>query len=99
MDFAQLRSAMDPASSPPTLVPPLPRELVLQTHEQALAREAVLDARGEVRTRTMVLGPGKHFSTRSLDELEPMDLGGDVLCGRPATGERATPCWGRASGS
>lgn len=95
MDFEQLRSALEPAEPFP-LPPTLPRELVLLTHTRSLEREAEFDRLGEVRTRRVVVGPGKHWSSKRLEELKVVGLGVNegLSCNAVAKGKQLrTRCY------
>ncbi|KAI5480858.1 TPR and SET domain containing protein [Pseudohyphozyma bogoriensis] len=74
VDFQLLREASQ-LSEPFPLPPPLPHELVLLAHQQAIEREQDLDRRGAVRTRTVVVGPNKHWSSKKLEELRITRIG------------------------
>lgn len=89
--FELLREALDPANSPaPAPVWPLDREIVLDFHQNSIAKEADLDRRGEVRTRKLVVGPGKHFASGTgLDRLQKVTLApaSGLRVDEPARGE------------
>ncbi|KAK4048665.1 hypothetical protein OIV83_004635 [Microbotryomycetes sp. JL201] len=59
----------------PCVLPVLDRYTVLEQQRELIARERALDDQAQIRTRkTLVGGPGKHWSDKSLDELVPVTL-------------------------
>lgn len=81
-DFQLIKETFNDTPQP-TRLPLLPRELVLSAHQQTLERELELNQRGEVRTRRVVVGPGKHYSRAgNLLDLKRVELGpnGGMRC-------------------
>ncbi|GAA6020699.1 hypothetical protein JCM11491_000520 [Sporobolomyces phaffii] len=73
IDYAQLGQAYRYLPEP-TRLRQLDRTAVLGAHADLDARERGLDAAGQVRTRRVMLGGGKHYSPIALERLEPTTL-------------------------
>ena len=90
MDWDALRDAALVLPPPSPLPPPqaLPRAHLLAQHAQLASQERQLDREGQVRTRKVVIGPGKHFSSASSTaSLRPCKLSdSDLLLDKPAKG-------------
>lgn len=73
IDYEQLEGVYKylPESTP---YEKLDRSTVLAAHSALCARERALDAAGQTRTRRVIVGGGKHYSDRELDELEVISL-------------------------
>ncbi|GAA5918258.1 hypothetical protein JCM1841_002132 [Sporobolomyces salmonicolor] len=75
IDWIQLREAYAYLPTP-TSLPQLERSTVLASYAEIITRERALDAEGQIRTRRIVMGSGKHVSKGKLDQLERIDLSG-----------------------
>ncbi|GAA5927278.1 hypothetical protein JCM3775_002502 [Rhodotorula graminis] len=88
MDWDALRDAALVLPPPSPLPPPqaLPRAHLLAQHAQLAEQERRLDREGQVRTRKVVVGPGKHFSAApSAASLRPCQLSDpDLVLDKPA---------------
>ncbi|TNY17413.1 hypothetical protein DMC30DRAFT_419814 [Rhodotorula diobovata] len=90
LDWDALREAATSLPPPSPLPPPdaLPRAAIFAQHTQLTHRERQLDQEGQVRTRKVVIGPGKHFSrATNVNSLRPCALSHRHLeLDKPATG-------------
>lgn len=73
IDYGQLEEAYKYLSEP-TPLHQLERSAVLDAHSELRRREQTLDATGQIRTRRVILGGGKHYSSKRLEELKPFSL-------------------------
>ncbi|GAA5992541.1 hypothetical protein JCM5350_008274 [Sporobolomyces pararoseus] len=73
IDYAQLEEAYK-CLPEPTPIYHLERSAVLDSHSDLRRREQTLDATGQIRTRRVILGGGKHYSRKGLEELKPFSL-------------------------
>ncbi|KAM0751712.1 hypothetical protein T439DRAFT_355610 [Meredithblackwellia eburnea MCA 4105] len=86
-DFDLLEEASNASKLTPVKLAAPRRRDVLEFHAELCEREAQLDQEGQVRTRRMVLHPRKHYSKKSLEDLNPLDLSGLVSCNQVAWGQ------------
>ncbi|GAA5856654.1 hypothetical protein JCM9279_004860 [Rhodotorula babjevae] len=90
MDWGALHEAAVVVPPPSPLPPPqaLPRAHLFAQHAQLAEQERQLNREGHIRTRKVVIGPGKHFSSSaSTASLRPCQLSDpDLLLDKPAKG-------------
>jgi hypothetical protein len=73
IDYEQIEEAYKYIPEP-TRLRKLDRTAVLAAHAEITKREQLLDASGQVRTRRVIVGAGKHFSKVGIEGLEPINL-------------------------
>jgi hypothetical protein len=71
IDYKQVEEAYKYLPEPTRLFK-LDRNAVLAAHADLNEREETLDAAGQVRTRRVIVGGGKHFSGLGIEELKPI---------------------------
>lgn len=89
MDYEQIREAYEytPQATP---LDKLDRSTVLASHVALTERERRLDGTGQIRTRTTIIGEGKHWSRKAVEQLEITTLAdSQIRCDEVAKGEHS----------
>jgi len=89
MDYEQIREAYNytPQATP---LDKLDRSTVLASHVALTERERRLDGTAQIRTRTYVIGEGKHWSRKAVEQLEITTLAdSQIRCDEVAKGEHS----------
>ncbi|GAA5962702.1 hypothetical protein JCM3765_006171 [Sporobolomyces pararoseus] len=92
MDYEELEEAYKYIPEP-TPIHRLDRTTVLEAHSDSRRREQILDATGQIRTRRVIVGGGKHYSSKKLEELKPFSLSDKhIRIDEVAKGSFSLPC-------